>query len=187
MELVDEVSTVWARRIATSAGRVVDVSREAPEPWASWMIEAGTVDPRGKTPRPSMRELAERAGVTVTTITSMVFGDRHTEPGTIDRVAAALHVDVRLVSQMVGRARSVREPYVMPDEVHLLSTRERAAITLLIRAIAEERESRGNEAPITRAGESPALTAVSEAGPTVSHDRARETAAERRSRRGSQA
>ncbi len=124
------------------------MSRRAPEPWATWMVEAGIVNPRGRTPQPSMRELAARVDVTATTIAGMMFGDRHTEHATVARVAGVLNVDVREVSDLVGQARSVRAPYVVPDKVHLLSAREQAAITSLILAIAEERESRDDTTPI---------------------------------------
>lgn len=114
------------------------MGREAPEPWAGWMRDAGVVDPRGRVARASMSELAKRVGVTPTTIIGMIFGDRHTDPATVADVADVLGVDVRTVSAQVGQARTVRDPYRVPDEVHLLPSGVQAALTRLIKAIAEE-------------------------------------------------
>lgn len=105
-----------------------------------------------------MRRLAETIGVNTTTIAAMMFGDRDTEHDTVVAVADALGVDVRDVARAVGQARTEREPFTLPPESHLLSRRQRRAVTELVRAIAEERETRGAGAPaaMTRAGGSPA-------------------------------
>jgi len=108
-----------------------------------------------------MRELAVRVGVHTTTITSMMFGDRDTGPGIVAAVAAALNVDVRAVTQQVGHVRTEREPYVTPDEVHLLSRRQQVAITELIRAIAEERDGSGRR-PAAIAAETVPADAMSD-------------------------
>jgi transcriptional regulator with XRE-family HTH domain len=110
--------------------------REAPEPWVSAMIQAGATDPRNKN-RPSMRALAERAGVDTATVTGLVFGDRETELQVIEQVATALGVDVALVTEWAGRSRSVTEPYAPPKEADLLNRRQRKALDELIRAFTE--------------------------------------------------
>jgi len=107
------------------------------------MRDAGVVDQRGSDVRPSMRQLAERAEVTTTTVTKMIFGERRTDPETVATVAEILGVNPVEVSEWAHQARTVRASYRVPSEVHLLSGREQAAISELIRAIAEEREGRG--------------------------------------------
>lgn len=137
------------------------MSREAPEPWASWMRHAGFVDPNTKTVRASMRQLAKEAKVHTTTVAAVMFGDRAPKHATITAVAEALGVDVRTVAEQAGQTRTEREPYAMPDEVHLLSGRVQVAITQLIRAIAEERGHGGlNTAATSGAGGTPAQVAV---------------------------
>jgi len=86
-----------------------------------------------------MRRLAEKANVHTSTVAAVMFGDRAPKHATITAVAEALGVDVRTVAEQAGQTRTEREPYAMPDEVHLLSGRVQVAITQLIRAIAEER------------------------------------------------
>jgi len=103
------------------------------------MRQAGFVDPNTKIPRASMRRLAEKANVHTSTVAAVMFGDRAPKHATITAVAEALGVDVRTVAEQAGQTRTEREPYAMPDEVHLLSGRVQVAITQLIRAIAEER------------------------------------------------
>jgi len=121
------------------------------------MRDAGVVDQRGSDGRPSMRQLAERAEVTTTTVTKMIFGERRTDPETVATVAEILGVNPVEVSEWAHQARTVRASYRVPSEVHLLSGREQAAISELIRAIAEEREGRGRDAAASRqAGGSPA-------------------------------
>ena len=112
------------------------------------MRQAGFVDPNVKTVRASMRQLAASAQVHTSTVAAMMFGDRAPKHATITAVAEALGVDVRTVAEQAGQTRTEREPYAMPDEVHLLSGRVQVAITQLIRAIAEEREPGGNTAAI---------------------------------------
>lgn len=112
------------------------MKREAPEPWASAMIQAGATDPRNKN-RPSMRALAERAGADTSTVTALIFGDRVTELQVIEQVAVALDVDVRLVTEWAGRSRNVTEPYIPPKGADLLNRRQRRAMDELIRSFTE--------------------------------------------------
>ena len=120
------------------------------------MRDAGVVDQRGSDVRPSMRQLAERAEVTTTTVTKMIFGERRTDPETVATVAEILGVNPVEVSEWAHQARTVRASYRVPSEVHLLSGREQAAISELIRAIAEGREGRGQRpAANSPAGGSP--------------------------------
>lgn len=109
--------------------------REAPEPWASAMKAAGAVDPRNGAP--SMNTLAKMSNTHTSTITAMIFSDKNTEQPVVDRVAEALGVDVRIVSQWAGRTRTVRDPYVPPVEADMLTARQRRAVSELIKSMAE--------------------------------------------------
>ena len=130
------------------------------------MRDAGVVDQRGSDVRPSMRQLAERAEVTTTTVTKMIFGERRTDPETVATVAEILGVNPVEVSEWAHQARTVRASYRVPSEVHLLSGREQAAISELIRAIAEEREGRGRQsASIVVNGEVPGAGTPTAASP----------------------
>ena len=123
------------------------------------MRQAGFVDPNVKTVRASMRQLAAVAQVHTSTVAAMMFGDRAPKHATITAVAEALGVDVRTVAEQAGQTRTEREPYAMPDEVHLLSGRVQVAITQLIRAIAEERGHGGlNTAAIVTSVKAEPLT-----------------------------
>lgn len=129
--------------------------RETPEPWATWLIAAGFVEPRAKgVPRASLRQLAERLDVHPSTVAAMVHGDRYTSEDTVEAAAEAMRVDVLEVSRATLRARTVREHYEPPAEVHSLSREVQDAISDLIRALA--REHHGNAAAKPQAGGSPA-------------------------------
>lgn len=99
------------------------------------MQAAGAVDPRNGTP--SMNALAKMSKTHTSTITAMVFSDKNTEHAVVDRVAKALGVDVRTVSQWAGRVRTVRDPYVPPIEADMLTVRQRRAVSELIKSMAE--------------------------------------------------
>lgn len=106
---------------------------EAPQPWADAMVKAGAVSPQG---RPSITRLAGMAGVAVETARRLIQGKGSTD-ATIGKVAEALNMDVREVSGWAGRHRPVLDPYIVPGEAHLMTERQRAAITELIRAMTE--------------------------------------------------
>lgn len=128
--------------------------RDVPEPWARWLVNAGFVAPNNRALVPSARQLANRVGVNTTTLMEMMYGTRDTDPRIVEKVAGALGVDVRKVSEVVGQARTEKAPYEPPAEARLLSRRQQRAISELIRAIAEERGP--HAAATTHAGESPA-------------------------------
>lgn len=134
-ELVDTLSTLVFAEVSGEAGECVDMRREAPEPWATAMRKAGAVDPRND--NPSMSALAKMADLHTSTVASLIFRERETEPAVIERVASALGIDVREVSTWAGVARSVSDPYVAPPEANLLTARQRKALTEMIRAFAE--------------------------------------------------
>ena len=132
-----------------------------PEPWATAIIKAGYKDPRYAEPTPSLRALAEEAGLHTTTVSKMVRGVGVAKVENVAAVAEKLGVDVRTVSDWVKQARAVSEPYVAPAEADLLTQRERDALTELIRAVTESRRSGdGNAAASTQAGGSPAVEGV---------------------------
>ena len=125
--------------------------REAPEPWATWMITAELTARNTRKPRPSLNRLAEETGTHVSTLSAMIHGERKTSEVKLRAVADALGVDVVTVSAAAGRARTVREPYAAPEQVHSLSREVQDAISDLIRALAKEREPGDDAAKPTTA------------------------------------
>lgn len=124
-----------------------------PEPWASAMLAAGFTDRRGGN-RPSWRALAERTKTHPSTLSAMASGTRETGSDVIARVAEALRVDVRTVSEWVGQARAVRAPYQPPQDANLLDDQEREAVDRLISLLARSKkrgsggEPAGSVAPL---------------------------------------
>lgn len=106
------------------------------------MAAVNAVAPNGE---PSITRLATMAGVSVETARRLLFGMGRPSVQTVERVAAALRIDVRMVSEWAAHARSVREPYRAPAEADLLTDRERRAVTHLIRAITDGRRSHAHE------------------------------------------
>lgn len=84
-----------------------------------------------------MSQLAKAAGLHTTTVASLIFQDRETEPHVVERVAEALNLDVQIVSEWAGIHRPISAPYVPPPEANLLSARQRKAITELIRSFTQ--------------------------------------------------
>ena len=115
-----------------------------PQDWGSALIAAGFTDRRGKERSPSWRALAESIGVHASTLTAMRDGTRDTDQATVDAVAQALHLDVLIVSEWVGRARTERAPYQAPHEANLLDQDERAAVDKLIHLLARSKGARIN-------------------------------------------
>lgn len=135
--------------------------RDVPEPWATWLIDAGMTSPNARRQIPSARRLAERVGSHTTTLMNMMHGVADTDPATVAAVAEALGVDVVKVSRQVGQSRTERSPWVPPFEANLLSRRQQLALSELIRAMAaEEREDDAEQsAPTKAAGSAPAKDA----------------------------
>lgn len=133
---------------------------EIPEPWASAMVAKGFTDRRTKVPRPSARALADAAGVHATTVLAMI-GGAASDPRSIHVVARALGRDPETVSGWIDPTRLVSDPWVPPDEAHLLDRRQRDALTELIRSMAAgqrsgERSGQQHPTPKSQAGGSPA-------------------------------
>lgn len=122
---------------------------DIPEPWATAMVDRGFTDRRTKVPRPSARALADAAGVHATTVLAMI-GGAASDPRSVQAVADALGQRPETVSGWIDPARIVRDPWVPPDEVHLLDRRQRDALTELIRAMAH-RSDHGSAAATIRA------------------------------------
>lgn len=87
--------------------------------------------------RSSMRQLAERSGMSVETVRMMVYGERVPEDETVNAVADALGVNRITVAGWAKQTRTVAEPWYPPAESDRLSQSERAALDQLIRAIVE--------------------------------------------------
>jgi transcriptional regulator with XRE-family HTH domain len=110
------------------------------------MTKQGMVD-RG---RPSMRELARRANLSVETVRRTVFGLAKPEVETIDALAKALTVKPSTVSSWVDVVRLTDEPWAPPAEAALLSPKVRKALDQLIYAMTES-EASSDAAPTTGA------------------------------------
>lgn len=109
-----------------------------PTTWEDALEAAGLVDPRNG--RPSFNQLAIRASMAPSTVTKIVAGRSKPSPATIRKIADALRLDVRIVGEWVGQARTEREPYSPPAEADLLTQRQRRAVDEMIRAIVADRE-----------------------------------------------
>jgi len=129
---------------------------DIPEPWATALVEAGFTDGRFTEPRPSLRKLAEHAGVGTSTISNMIYSKRRTEQDTIDRVAEALRADPILIAQWAGRERSEREPYRPHPDANLLDEQERRAINEVIGLLTKGR----SDGQKMRAGDGEATGAI---------------------------
>lgn len=110
-----------------------------PATWEDALEAAGLVDPRNG--RPSFNQLAIRAGMAPSTVTAIVGGRSKPSPATIQKIAEALRLDVRIVGEWVGQSRTERAPYAPPAEADLLTHRQRRAVDEMIRAIVADRES----------------------------------------------
>ena len=128
-----------------------------PDPWRSAAERRGI--------SPTYRPLASRAKVSHETVRRLIQG-RPTTEATVAKVAEALGVDVEKIHEWRGEAPPDYGNAFEPDpSASLLTTEERAVINSLIRLLTEHRRERedeadGNAAPITRAGESPAVEGV---------------------------
>lgn len=127
-----------------------------PETWDEALLSADLVDPRNG--KPSLNQLAIRADLPASTVTAIAAGRRKPKAGTIQKIADALGVDVRVVSAWVGQERTERAPYAPPAEADLLTDRQRRAVDEMIRAIIAERASgrhddqENDDAPATAGG-----------------------------------
>lgn len=106
------------------------------------MIESGCTDPRNAT-RPSLRQLAERMGVSTSTASAMVYGTRVTDVANVDAAAEALRLDPLTVTEWVDRVRTVKAPYQPPSVANLLGQDERDAVDQLIRLLARSKTREG--------------------------------------------
>lgn len=119
-----------------------------PSSWDEALVAAGFTDPRNG--RPSVNQLAIAAEIPQSTIAAAVAGRRVPKPETVERIASALGVDVRVVSGWVGQRRTERAPYKPPQEADLLTDRQRRAVDEIIRAIVAERASSNDNQPTTQ-------------------------------------
>lgn len=105
--------------------------------WDDALVAAGLVDPRNG--KPSFNQLAQRVGISSSTVNAIVMRKQTPRPATIKKIADALGLDVRVVSEWVGQKRTERGPYQPPAEADLLTDRQRKAVDEIIRAIVAER------------------------------------------------
>lgn len=119
-----------------------------PETWDEALISADLVDPRNG--KPSLNQLAIRADLPASTVTAIAAGRRKPKAPTIQKIADALGIDVRVVSEWVGQERTERAPYAPPAEADLLTDRQRRAVDEIIRAIVAERASSRDEPRVAK-------------------------------------
>lgn len=108
-----------------------------PKTWDGALVAAGFVNPRNGDP--SFNQLARAAGMPTSTVIDVSTGRTKPRPSTIKKIADALGLDVRVVSEWVGQKRTERGPYQPPAEADLLTDRQRKAVDEIIRAIVAER------------------------------------------------
>lgn len=134
------------------------MSDNIPDPWRSAAERKGI--------KPSYRPLGDRAGMAHETVRRVISG-QSVSVASVRKLADALGVDVEKIHEWRDEAGPDYGAMFEPDpSASLLTTEERAVINSLIRLLTEHRreqredESDGNPAPITRAGESPAIKGV---------------------------
>lgn len=116
--------------------------REIPEHWRRAMDAKGI---------PSIRRLAERAGLSHPPVTNIVFGDGlNAQPETLERIAKALEIPLEEVYSMAKHPVKYVEIWDPPAEANLLTLRQRKAIDELIRSMAEINQEIDFEKPRRR-------------------------------------
>ncbi len=92
-----------------------------------------------------MSALARAVEVHTTTIGAMMFGDRATQPETVDKVAKVLGRPRDEVYGWVGKALGVAEPFEPHADADLLDAHERKAVNELIRLLAVSKRVKVND------------------------------------------
>lgn len=139
---------------------------EVPEPWASRMIDRGFTRRDGG---PNVTRLADATGLSIETARRAVKGIGTPNPPTVAALVEALGPDVEAwTGQKVAAG-----PYVPPAESALLTTRQRKALTELIRAFTSDEQKDTDDddtSSMYRAGGRPASerTAVDDEVPYLS-------------------
>ncbi len=108
-----------------------------PNPWRTAMEEAGTY---------SLRELAARANLGTTTVSTLIFGRAASSEPTMQAVADSLRLPVTTIRTWATAARGEDKPFELPAEANRLSRRERDAVLAVIRAMLDP--GRGEETPM---------------------------------------
>ena len=125
--------------------------------WDDALVAAGLVDPRNG--NPSRNQLARRVGMSAGALNAVMDNRSTPRAATIQKIADALGLDVRIVSDWVGQKRTERGPYTPPAEADLLTDRQRKAVDEIIRAIVAERASTDDGHDDQQDGERSASTA----------------------------
>lgn len=127
MEFVDGLSTLRLDNSRVDLKGAVDVTEpKNPDHWQEAMDRVGLS---------SRTRLGIAAGVPTSTVTGLITGDRESREETIQKVAAALRVEVTTIRTWAAQARGESEPYSAPPEANRLSRRQRKALDELIRSI----------------------------------------------------
>jgi hypothetical protein len=105
------------------------VTQEMPEQWQQLAERKGI--------RPTIRGIAEAAGVTASTVSRLIFQAR-TSPGTVHAISTALGISTSDVLRYAGVPSGELGPWDPPREAHMLTGKQRKALDDLIRAVASE-------------------------------------------------
>lgn len=133
---VDAPSTLKGGHLTPSPMRVVDVSRQTPEPWRSEMENRGIA---------SLRDFARKSGLSVETIRKTVYGLRTPTPDTAKTIARTLGVPLTRVNEWIGFPNAdVDVPYDPPAEATRLDRRQRKALDELIRSMVTTTKAGGD-------------------------------------------
>lgn len=116
--------------------------------------------------RPSIRGIAESAGVTASTVSRLIHQGR-TSDGTVHAISEALGISTSDVLRYAGVPTGKLGPWDPPKEAHLLSGKQRKAFDDLIRAVASEEP----RATITELPARQGLTELSELRLQIRHAR----------------
>jgi transcriptional regulator with XRE-family HTH domain len=103
--------------------------RETPQAWQA-LMEARRIG--------SARQLAERAGLSVTSVTAFLHGDRDAEDETAKQIADALAITVEKAWELRGEVG--RKPFTLPAVADRLTPRQRDAVRAIVLAMVEPGE-----------------------------------------------
>lgn len=87
--------------------------------------------------RPTIRGIAEAAGLTASTVSRLMFQAR-TSPGTVHAISETLGISTSDVLRFAGVPSGELGPWDPPREAHMLTGKQRKAFDDLIRAVASE-------------------------------------------------
>lgn len=116
------------------------MSQDLPEQWKQLAEQKGI--------RPTIRGIAEAAGITPSTMSRLLSTQARNSPGTVHAISEALGISETDVLRHAQVPSGALGPWAPPREAHLLTGRQRKALDDLIRAVVAERSAEGAGATI---------------------------------------